>query len=79
MTPRKGAYAAPLFDCRSQQETNVFVIQYERMTSEITAGEQLGNFPFGCDRSFRWHDQPRALSAPNPPRPRALRRAHSDF
>jgi hypothetical protein len=31
----------------------------ERTTSEIAAGEQLGDFPFECDRSFCGHNQPR--------------------
>src|SRR6516225_7577612 len=53
----KRAYTSLLLDCCSQQEKNVFVIQYEPgTTSKIAACEQIGDFPFECNRSLSGHN-----------------------
>ena len=55
----KRAYASLPLNCRSQQEKNVLVIQYERETAEVATCEQGGDFPFECDGSLFGHNQRR--------------------
>jgi hypothetical protein len=76
---RKGAYSSFLLDCRSQQENNVPVVQYERATSHPPACEQRGDFKLECDWSFFSAQSAKALNDRNPLPPRALRPAPWDF
>jgi hypothetical protein len=48
----KGTYTSLPLDCRFEQQNNVVVVQYERMTSHVAACEQCGDFSFECDWRF---------------------------